>query len=464
MNSEIDLSENRFEKLFQRARGNKKKFFIILLLALVLLETSISSAYLLRRISNDHPVIDILERFYVLRPLTLFFFKDQYRFPESISKNYTGENSLPKNAGNLFKADSLRGYVTNPNTVVSMMTYYWSATNSQGLHLTEARNPTKIYEIPKPSNVFRIIVIGGSTVAGNGSADQYEALPSLLQKILREEYLAPTDESKKIEVINGGVGGYYSELEILHYLSSLRKLQPDLVISYNGANDITITNDKLQKYGLNADRFLSKTHQRNNQILYDYFKFWPTLTRTLSLAVESLYHFLDGFSIIHISVRAIRKITFPVEFDEVEQNKLGGQRVIPYHEESVKRYIENMELLLLINQLDGTKTAWFMQPLVGLGTKPPAEGREKHFVTYMQNHVRRRRAFYATATDGMRELMLKYNNPRTFCAASLANVFDGNPAGVFEDSGHLIASGNLIVARKLSEELARCGIVAKRLN
>jgi hypothetical protein len=461
INSKIDLSNNRFENSFQNLINRPRKLFLIIFVILLILEISLSSLYLVKRLSSNLPVIDLIERFYVLRPLK-FLFGEEYRFPISLEAYYTGENSLPKNAGNLFSVDSLRGYTPRPNTVVSMMNYFWSATNSQGFHITEPDDPRKIYTPSKPSNIFRIIVLGGSTVAGNGSADQFEALPSILQKELRSNYVTNSNAGKKFEVINGGVGGYYSETELLHYMSSLRRLKPDLVISYNGWNDITVLNNIISEIGDNMDNFNSPIHKRNNIILHDYFHFWPTFSRTISLSLEMFRNFLDGFSIVHIPIRVVQKFLSPAEFDEVEQMKQGGKSQHPYSLESVRRYVENMEILFMINRMDGIKSAWFMQPLAGLGKKPPAEFREKDYVKYMQSQIRRRKIFYGAAFPEMLKLSKKYDGQSGLCAASLVDVFDGNPATVYEDSGHLLASGNLIVVERILRELDKCGAISRK--
>src|SRR5579859_6825000 len=58
--------------------------------------------------------------------------------------------------------------------------------------------------IPKPSGVYRIVVIGASTTFGIGLTVE-EAWPFQLQRILREQY-----GYQKVEVVNLGVPGYYS--------------------------------------------------------------------------------------------------------------------------------------------------------------------------------------------------------------------------------------------------------------
>ncbi|MEZ4670544.1 MAG: SGNH/GDSL hydrolase family protein [Anaerolineae bacterium] len=87
-------------------------------------------------------------------------------------------------------------------------------------------------QIPKPDNVFRIVTLGGSTTySSSTSAD--EAYPAQLQKVLRDEY-----GYASVEVVNGGVPGYTSWDTFVNYALRGVELQPDLLIIYDGINDI----------------------------------------------------------------------------------------------------------------------------------------------------------------------------------------------------------------------------------
>lgn len=84
--------------------------------------------------------------------------------------------------------------------------------------------------VPKPQDVYRIACIGGSTTEeGFTNATTY---PAFLEAKLRAFFA--TD---KIEVVNCGITGVDSLIErqrIFDYVA----LQPDLIIEYNGVNDI----------------------------------------------------------------------------------------------------------------------------------------------------------------------------------------------------------------------------------
>ena len=93
--------------------------------------------------------------------------------------------------------------------------------------------------IPKPDDVYRIVCVGGSTtVEGLTNETTY---PGRLQAILRERL--GTD---RIEVINCGVSGYTSRMEALQVEDYLC-YEPDLVVEYNGVNDLWTRTDRYER-------------------------------------------------------------------------------------------------------------------------------------------------------------------------------------------------------------------------
>jgi len=86
----------------------------------------------------------------------------------------------------------------------------------------------------KPLNTYRIFIIGGSTTLGNsGESSVDTTIPGILQKIF-DSY----DSGQKIEVINAGFSGGNSDSELNLIKQKLVHYQPDLVVVYDGWNDL----------------------------------------------------------------------------------------------------------------------------------------------------------------------------------------------------------------------------------
>jgi len=89
------------------------------------------------------------------------------------------------------------------------------------------------FNIEKNDNTFRIFFVGGSTAFGSGSTSDKTTIPGYLQKLFEERNF-----NYEIEVINAGKGGFNSFLEQKLVLENIQYLQPDLIIMYDGWNDI----------------------------------------------------------------------------------------------------------------------------------------------------------------------------------------------------------------------------------
>jgi len=86
----------------------------------------------------------------------------------------------------------------------------------------------------KPDNTFRIFAVGGSTTFGHAALDS-ETWPAFLQQIINEKITG-----KKIEVINAGISGGTSESEYNLIKNKLLSFDPDLIIMYDGWNDLRL--------------------------------------------------------------------------------------------------------------------------------------------------------------------------------------------------------------------------------
>ena len=88
-------------------------------------------------------------------------------------------------------------------------------------------------ELPKPKDVFRIAILGGSTTYTIKVEDNELTFPRQLEKIIRER-----SGNRRIDVINAGVGGYNSWETLVNLQFRVLDLHPDLVIIHHGTNDV----------------------------------------------------------------------------------------------------------------------------------------------------------------------------------------------------------------------------------
>ncbi len=90
--------------------------------------------------------------------------------------------------------------------------------------------------VPKPAHVYRIFITGGSTAFGSGAPSQDRTIGAYLNKILEKE-LSPSTKYA-YEVFTMANPSWASTHERIMIENRLLDLQPDLVVSFSGLNDV----------------------------------------------------------------------------------------------------------------------------------------------------------------------------------------------------------------------------------
>lgn len=119
---------------------------------------------------------------------------------------------------------------------ISAETFAMSHNRSRVFHYTNEdglRVPAFGYKLPKekPPGQLRVAVLGGSAVQMGSTYDV--TLPGALKTVLRKRY-----PGRDVEVINAGVISCVSRQSIAHLLFTVLDYHPDIVVLYDGANDL----------------------------------------------------------------------------------------------------------------------------------------------------------------------------------------------------------------------------------
>jgi lysophospholipase L1-like esterase len=89
------------------------------------------------------------------------------------------------------------------------------------------------FALEKPEGVYRIVALGGSSTYDVSIEENEKTFTAQLEKLLAEEY-----GYKNVQVINAGVPGYNSWEILVNLEFRVLDLDPDLVIIYEGTNDV----------------------------------------------------------------------------------------------------------------------------------------------------------------------------------------------------------------------------------
>jgi len=258
--------------------------------------------------------------------------------------------------------------------------------------------------MPKPDHVYRIFITGGSTAYGSGAPDQERIIGGYLERILNTE-LSPITKMK-YEVFTMANPAWASTHERIIVENRLSELEPDMVISYSGNNDV-----HWGRLGRNVLWFRSYADQH----------FWDML----NTAYESA-----GYS------------PMP-EVVEVDSSPIRPSVV-------ADRLEKNIRLICFTLSMQGARYVFVLQPNLFVSTKP-LTAREHELLQSRTPAVRD----YFSQCYAELESRLAALSIGNFAYVDQSDIFGDftDKDEIFLDSCHFGDRGNEIVARRLFERL-----------
>lgn len=458
-----DAKENRFELWFSKGRFRRLQLMLVLLVVWLLCDSLLAMVLVRTGHANR-------EDFFATsrHPIDAAGHPDIPEIHDLLARH---ARIYPRYFDR-FQADGLLGGRLVPNFLIVMPPIrhngsgdpneaekpFWLMTDEQGF--PPVARVGHHYEVPKPADVFRVIMLGGSTVEGIGVSSPLESLPSKLQLLLEREF---PQSAKHIEVINAGISGFSSDQEYLFLIADLLRYKPDLVIAYDGWNDAHVL--RLAIEGGPRTRPYRTVSQENNEDRVN-ASFSPSgsfglfATLTAGRTLDYLSHFAT-FRLLNSWTRRLTDRFARADY-------AAGHDAVFRPEPSVEVahfYIENRERMLFIARQGGFRFASFLQPIIGIDGKSYS-ATESRFVAHLHPQIanelikRERDVFYQTVRPLLREFAAANEVPGASCMADIStSSFAGVTETVYADSGHLLAAGNELVAQRMVAELKRCNLL-----
>lgn len=246
------------------------------------------------------------------------------------------------------------GMLPKPNLDIKIKNIDYT-TNSLGF-----RGSREI-SMPKPEGVFRIFVLGGSTVWGGWNGDW------IISRYLEEELNKnprPREGIEKFEVINAGVLGHASTNELILIETKIVDLAPDLVVVFDGFNDLQYAALPAWKPGEARDYFEEKN---NLDLLVNYPSIFYLTGDIAKLLVKKSRFLTDAFRFF------FRQGTPPVYPPEVKINELG-----------ISDYVGNLRLMKAVLEAERVKGLLVFQPNLSY-CKNNLTPYEKSVVNYLRD-------------------------------------------------------------------------------
>tara|TARA_B100001105_G_scaffold190315_1_gene154521 strand:- start:849 stop:1919 length:1071 start_codon:yes stop_codon:yes gene_type:complete len=250
---------------------------------------------------------------------------------------------------------------------------------------------------------YRIFVIGGSTIFGAGSTSDYTTISGYLEKKISAQF-----PKYNIEIINAGIPKAYSFTESNLIKNKLLEYNPDLLIIYDGWNDLTTDHEH---YFDSAD--------------------YKLMDQIIRLIRHSDY----------VTPTVLLKWYFNYQHDNTNIISFNPSNV----EQKVSLWSDAWTGICNLQDEYDFKTIVMIQPIVGTGNKLLSQEEQEYFLHYDLESKTHYYQLYANALPKLNSV----------CTAThdLRNIFDPFSETIFYDSGHVGDFGNEVVAGKIYEKI-----------
>lgn len=278
----------------------------------------------------------------------------------------------------------------------------------------------------KNGDTYRIILLGGSTAFGFVTTSDEYTISGTLQTIFLQ------NNFDNVEVINGGIGGASSIIE-LHYLKNyLLKFQPDMIIMYDGGNDVYYRN-RFFSY-LTLEEFSLNTWEENNQLENE-----KENTLKIGKFLNSI-GYRTGLNMAKFIYNSINIDNKPTS-DTMETKSSALENISTY----MTRNWRDVCKLGLENDFE---TVLLLQPRLTTSDRilPPDE---EHILSSLSEEIKEGLAHTKNLSFQIDELFPCVH------FFDIRDTFDGyDETLIYFDSGHLFDNGNAIVAKRIFDNIS----------
>jgi len=250
---------------------------------------------------------------------------------------------------------------------------------------------------------YRIFLIGGSTMFGVGSTSDDSTIPSYLEQEIRNNF-----KEFNVEVINAGIPQAYSFTEKQLVQETLLNYEPDLLLIYDGWNDVDI---EYENYSKSVD---------------------PKITDQIIRKIKQTEY---------VTLNVLVKLYFDFKHSQMD--------VIPFNSDHMSKkttlWKNSMKNICELETDYNFKTFVMLQPILGSGNKSLTLEEQDYLHHY--DGLERNKNYELYANE------LKTLNSECYATLDLRHVFDNHDQTLFFDHGHVGDMGNEIVAKRMFQEI-----------
>lgn len=271
----------------------------------------------------------------------------------------------------------------------------------------------------KDVNEYRIIMLGGSTV--------FDGEPPIAT-LLQQEF--ETNKFPNVRVYNYGVVSSVSSQELVRILLEVVDLKPDLIVMYNGGNDVwqNWQYDPRPGYPFNFITY------ELNPLLESDVRSYPAITL-----------FFYGSNLVRKYCRGMLRRQF-LNLDELRKSVNYGSE--QWRDKIAEIYVNNLIKADKISQAFGAKFVVFFQPTVFykdiLSTEEKKCFEDKPFTEHM--------------LDMRTKVLAKIHQTNMEKAGKfvdLSDIYDNTAEQVFTDLIHTKQNAKIVIAKAIYDHIAK---------
>jgi lysophospholipase L1-like esterase len=280
-------------------------------------------------------------------------------------------------------------------------------TDRNGIRLTPGANCS--------ANSYKVFTFGGSTMWGTGAPD-WGTIPAYLQANFTASRERPAC------VMNFGETGFVSTQSVIELIVQLQSgTVPDLVIFYDGVNDVYA-----------AYQSGRSTHQNFDQIAAKFKK---------GESPPPFVTWIKSTNLFRLFNRLVAKLRQkPPNSQELVTYKTIGIDTATLSDSVVGTYISNYEIVDALAQKYGFKFLFFWQPHIAIGDKS-LTGEEQIMKRTMDPALIE---LHESVYRRVQQVAKKYEN-----LYYIAEIFDSLDSQIWIDEAHVTPVGNRLIGEKM---------------
>lgn len=284
------------------------------------------------------------------------------------------------------------------------------------------------FDEKKSDNVFRVIAIGGSTTFGSGAIGS-QTYPFILQEIFNK------NPELNVEVINLGISGGWSYTEVKLINQKAINFEPDLIIVYDGWNDVI------------SGRPEQQIEEKSDDLTLVFDGWKGVISGPLGDRQGDIFQYIDdpisSFLRNFKSLTSLKRII--IYGDDVYSyfNRTVTNYDLSHSNEKTNEWFSRWSKTCESLKQENIQVIIIIQPMAGTGEKKLTPHEQIWYTRYNNEAINKNLEEYADKLPLLDEYCLDTADFRT--------IFDDIETSLFIDNGHVTGLGNKILAERVYE-------------